>query len=122
MPTLVRSRAIANGVSDATFNSNPFLLGTGWDVFFNQDSWPKNLDEFEIYQMALDGPVGVNGAMYIDGFPYNYINQMWANSNDPSQVLRLATSQTIQFYWNASAATTTPEPIVTLWLRGMSRM
>lgn len=123
MPYVGLGRRTQNGVSDATVQGNPFLLGTGWDVLFTPDVLATNLTTFEVYQISLDGPVGSSVQVAIDGAPWNHVNQGWLNSWDPAQPMLLNNGNTVQFFWTVPFAsgpynrTTNIRPTVTLWLR-----
>lgn len=112
------------GVSDALIQKNPFLLGTGWDVIFTAaDLNSSNLTHMEIYQIALDGPVGSSVWMYRNNRKWNFVAQGWQNFNDPQQPLPLGQTDEISFYWNFAFTnppynrTNNIQPEVTLWLR-----
>jgi len=117
------SRGPVMGVSDALYQINPFLPGTGWDVIFNAQDWFSNLTGLELYQAALDGPVGSAVWMLRNGKKWNFVAQGWQNYWDPVQALPLAQTDTIQFAWSAAFTagpynrTTNVQPEVTLWLR-----
>lgn len=122
-PTLGLGRRRATGVTDADQQINPFLLGTGWDVIFAPQDMATNVTEFEVYQIAIDGPVGSSVVVLIDGAEWNYVAQGWSNSYDPAQPLLLNASNTLQFCWNVAYAagpynkTTNILPVATIWLR-----
>ncbi len=111
------------GVTDAGQQINPFLLGTGWDVIFTPDVWATNLTSLQIYQIALDGPVGSSVWMLRNGKKWNFIAQGWSNYNDPSQPIPLGQTDTITFAWNVAFTagpynrTSNIQPEVTVWLR-----
>ena len=62
-------RRTATGVQDsaAAGNINPYLPGTGWDVVFTPDVINVQDTEFEVYQIALDGPIGSSAVLLLDG-------------------------------------------------------
>lgn len=111
------------GVSDATFQINPFLLGTGWDVIFDPTVWASNLTGMEIYQISLDGPVGSSVWMLRNGQPWNFVAQGWLNYYDPIQPMPLGQTDTVQFCWNVAFTSppynrnTNIQPTVTCWIR-----
>jgi len=117
------SRGPVMGVSDALYQVNPFLLGTGWDVIFNPQDWFSNLTGLELYQAALDGPVGSVVWMLRNGKKWNFVAQGWQNYWDPVQALPISQTDTIQFCWSTAFTagpynrTTNVQPEVTLWLR-----
>ena len=121
MPPRGLGHVTMTGVSDKTFQVNPFLLGTGWDVLFHPDDLPVRETEFEIWKIALDGPIGSQLRFSIDGRPLDYINQGWQNSS--SQVVPVRAGSTLEFCWNVAFAnppynnTSNVLPIVTVWLR-----
>ena len=110
------------GVSDANYQVNPFLLGTGWDVVFDASQYFSNLTGLEIYHVALDGPIGSSLVVLRDGKTWDYVAQGWKNGWDPSQPLPIPQQNLVQFCWNF-AYTSPPysaanvQPTVTLWLR-----
>ena len=111
------------GESDSLYEINPFLLGTGWDVVFGAADWNTNLINTEIYQIALDGPVGSSVWMLRNGKKWNFIAQGWLNYYDPQQPLPLGQTDTLQFCWNFAFTsgpynrTSNIQPEVTCWLR-----
>jgi len=111
------------GVSDATIQQNPFLLGTGWDVIFDPLVWSTNLTGLEVYQISLDGPVGSSAWMFRNGKAWNFVAQAFLNYNDPQQPMPLAQTDTLAFFWNVAATagpynrTTNIQPTVTCWIR-----
>ena len=120
------SRGPIFGVSDANYQVNPFLLGTGWDVILDPTVFATNETGVEIYQIALDGPIGSSLVVMRDGHVWNYVNAGWKNSDDPQNPLPLGTSTqigTIQFAWNVAFTsppyntTSNVQPQVTVWLR-----
>jgi hypothetical protein len=111
------------GVSDATAQLNPFLLGTGWDVIFAGSAWITNITDFEIYQISLDGPLGSSVRMMINRQMWNYVQQGWLNYCDPIQPIQIRQTDEVEFCWNFAATappyntTSNILPTVTLWLR-----
>ena len=102
---------------------NPFNPGTGWNVVFTPDILATNLTQFEIYQISLDGPVGFGVQVTINGNPWNFVNQGWKNSYDPSQPMILRQTDELAFLFQAPF-TAPPydqavniQPAVTIWLR-----
>lgn len=116
------------GTSDAGVGINPFLPGTGWDVIFPSPLWNSEPDEAEIYQVHLDGPVGSQAVMLINGKPWNHILQGWANYDDPAQPALIDEGVSVQFCWSVAFASppytpsggTNVRPVVTVWLRTRS--
>ena len=111
------------GVSDAVPQLNPFLLGTGWDVIITAPDIASNLTNLQIYQIALDGPVGSSVWMFRNRKKWNFISQGWLNYDDPQQPLPLGQTDELQFCWNFAATagpynrTNNIQPEVTLWIR-----
>lgn len=105
---------------------NPYLPGTGWDVIFTPQDLGVTETEFEVYQIALDGPIGSSAVVMLDGHEHSYVQSAWANtaSDEPAMLVRFG--QTIQFCWNVAATagpynrTTNIQPRVTLWLRRLA--
>ena len=112
----------ALGAIDST-GINPYLPGTGWTVTLGPEVIASNLTELEIYHVALDGPIGSSATWLVDGAPWDYVNQAWANGWDPSQPVLLQQSSYVQFCWNQAFVagpynkTTNIQPVITLWLR-----
>jgi hypothetical protein len=108
-----------------TGNINPYLPGTGWVVVFTPDELPTET-EFEVYQIALDGPIGSSAVVMLDGNEHSYLQTAWANtaSDEPAMLVRFG--QPIQFCWNFAFTappynrTTNIRPRVTLWLRRLA--
>lgn len=125
MATLSLGYRTTTGVKDGANGTqvNPYLPGTGWDVLVTPDIFNTKETEFEVYQIALDGPVGSSLLVAVDGHPFNYVNQGWSNSYDPSQPLLLNAGNTLQFCWNFAFAsgpynkTSNILPTVTVYLR-----
>ena len=126
-PTQVRGRGWRTqmGISDASPNAgiNPYLPKTGWDVLFQPDDFKMSEPEFEIYHIALDGPVGSSVSVLVDNHQWDFVNQGWSNGWDPSQPLLIKSGQSLQFCWNV-AFTSPPynktnniQPTVTVWVR-----
>ena len=111
------------GISDATVQLNPYLLGTGWDVIFAPQDLNFYDPEVEVYHIALDGPVGSSAQIYRDNRPWDFVAQAWSNGWDPSQPMLLNPGHSVQFCWNVAFAagpynkTSNVQPVVTLWLR-----
>lgn len=118
------------GVSDAFWQVNPFLLGTGWDVIVSKSAavlngaWPSQ-QSFEVYQMSLDGPVGSSFVLMRNRVVWNRVLQGWQNYDDMQQPLPLRDGDELEFCWNQAFAAgpytpsggTNVQPTVTLWLR-----
>ena len=111
------------GESDSVYEINPFLLGTGWDVVFGAQDWNTNLVNTQVYQIALDGPVGSSVWVLRNGKKWNFVAQGWQNYYDPQQPLPLGQTDTLQFCWNFAFTagpynrTNNIQPEVTCWLR-----
>jgi hypothetical protein len=123
------------GQSDSLYGINPFFPLTGWDVVVNASNakqsavcvsgqWPLG-NNFECYQIHLDGPVGTSVQVMINRQPWNFVLQGWQNYDDPQQPMELQSGDEVQFVWN-TAATVAPftvtgganvQPVVTMWLR-----
>ena len=121
------------GSSDALWQVSPLKLGTGWDVIVSASTsklpgslgaWPVQND-FEVYQMSIDGPVGSSLLVMRNRTPWNYVQQGWQNWWDPQQPLPLRNGDELQFCWSVpfTAGPYTPSgganvrATVTLWLR-----
>jgi hypothetical protein len=70
---------------------------------------------FECYRIVLDGPVGSSLWIYKGVIPYDYVENGWRNSWDPSNPLKLNSGDTVKLYWNVSSGT--PTPIVTMYFQ-----
>ena len=112
------------GISDATQQVNPFLLGTGWDVIIDQNVLPTNLTNAYVYHIALDGPVGSSLVVMRSGKVWDYVSAGWKNGWDPSQPFPLGTTQlgTLQLCWNVAFtsppySSTNVQPQATVWVR-----
>jgi hypothetical protein len=108
--------------SDLTAQINPYLPGTGWVIIIATGDLSITETEFEVYHIALDGPVGSQVTVLINGAEWDYADG-WANGWDPNQPLLLDSGDTIQLAWNV-AATSPPydrssniQPRATIWLR-----
>jgi hypothetical protein len=123
------------GQSDSQYTFNPFLPGTGWDCLVNASTakqsavcisgtWPLGND-FECYQIHLDGPVGASVLVMINRQPWNFVLQGWQNYDDPQQPMELQSGDEVQFAWNVPATAgpytvtggNNVQPVVTMWLR-----
>ena len=108
------------GVSDLNKNLNPYLPGSGWDVLFTPDVIASNLTDFEVYHIALDGPVGSSATWQRDGKTIGWMAG-WLNEWDA--VMSLDQTSELQFFWNVAFAagpynkTSNIQPSVTIWLR-----
>jgi hypothetical protein len=128
-------RLLGQSDSTAGYSFNPFLPATGWDVLVNASTakqsaicisgqWPLGND-FECYQIHLDGPVGASVLVMINRQPWNFVLQGWQNYDDPQQPMELQSGDEVQFAWTvaATAGPYTPsggnnvQPVVTMWLR-----
>lgn len=102
---------------------NPFGSGTAWTVLFQPSDISTRLTRLEMYQATINGPVGSSVLLAVDAKPWNYVNQGWNNSYDPSQPMPWYDGQAIEFWWNVPF-TNPPydqvsniQPTVTVWLR-----
>jgi hypothetical protein len=128
-------RVLGQPDSAAGYSFNPFLPNTGWDVLINASTvaqpgvcvtgqWPRQ-EQFEVYQVSLDGPVGSSVMVMFNRQPWNFVIQGWQNYDDVNQPWPVRKGDDIQFAWTF-AATAGPytvsgganvQPAVTLWLR-----
>lgn len=102
----------ATGVLDNT-GTNPFGNGF-WCVTFDPAILSVSTGEFEIYHIALNGPLGSYFRVYIDRTFYDNNQHGDVNSWDPNNAMELNGGETVYFYFNSSQA---PAPTITLWLR-----
>ena len=108
----------ATGVLSTT-GANPYGNGL-WTVTFDPKVLAVPTGSFEVYHMALKGPVGSQVQVYVDQTFYDITNHGDINSWDPVNTLHLiGGGQTIYLYWNSSVA---PAPTVTIWLRESSAL
>lgn len=102
----------ATGEIDNT-GANPFGDGF-WSVRFDPQKFAVSTGEFEIYHVALTGPLGSRVQWWIDRTFFDITNHGDVNSWDPNEPCHLMAGSTVYFYWNTGA---TPQPAVTVWLR-----
>lgn len=119
---------VLTGVQDGTAQAggppgfNPYLPGTGWVVALDTTDLNVPLTSFEVYHIALDGPIGSLGTCLINGKVWSFFDG-WANEWDPAQPMIIQSGQVLQFAWNVAFAagpynkTTNIQPTVTVWLR-----
>lgn len=92
--------------------SNP--LGAGnWTVRFGPREFGIPID-FEIYHIAVMGPIGSTFQVFIDSVFYDNVPHGDVNSWDPNQAMYLQPGRTLYFYY--SVATGAP-PQVTVFCR-----
>lgn len=99
----------ATGVVDP---SNPVTAG-GWTVAFT----PQVLNipqHFEVYHIAVKGPVGSNFQVYQDTSFYDAVPRGDLNSWDPAQPMHVQPGRTLYFYYSSAVA---PAPLVTIYCR-----
>jgi hypothetical protein len=111
------------GVSDTTYQVNPFLLGTGWDVIFTPDLWASNLTDLEIWHMQFDAPVGSSLLIQVENKSFAFVQQGWKNFGDGgSAPIKIKNTQTLQLLWNVAYmagpyGASNVQATATVWLR-----
>lgn len=86
-----------------------------WTVTFDPKIIAVPTGGFEVYHLALKGPLGSQVQVYVDQTFYDITNHGDINSWDPNNTLHLiGGGSTIYLYWNTAAV---PAPEVTIWLR-----
>lgn len=106
----------ASGVL-STDGTNPYGNGF-WVVAFTPAVLAVPTGTFEVYHLALTGPLGSQVKVYVDRTFYDVTNHGDVNSWDPQHTLHLiGGGQTVNLYWNTG---NTPVPQVTLWLQESS--
>ena len=101
-----------SGVLDNT-GFNPFGNGF-WAVTFDQAAFAVATGKFEIYHVALKGPLGSRVQWFIDRTFYDITNHGDVNSWDPNEPCIVLAGETVYFYWDTGAGTA---PVVTVWMR-----
>lgn len=102
----------ASGVID---NSGQSPYGNGkWAVTFDPKTLAMSMNNFEVYHLALTGPLGSQVQVFTDRIFYDITDHGDLNSWDPNSPLRLNGGNTVYLYWNSAAL---PKPMVTIWLR-----
>lgn len=93
---------------------NPYGNGN-WVVTFDPKIIAVPTGGFEVYHLALKGPLGSSMQMYVDRTFYDITNHGDVNSWDPNNTLHLiGGGQTLYLYWNSAVL---PVPAVTIYLR-----
>jgi hypothetical protein len=96
-----------------TMGQNPFGRGN-WMITATQKDLNCYVAQAEVYQIAIDGPVGSSMKMYRNTRPWNFVIQGWSNYDDPMQPLYVRPGDSVFLYWNISIP---PAPTAVLWLR-----
>lgn len=98
----------------STDGFNPYGNGN-WQVVFDPKLFAVPTGTFEIYHIALTGPLGSVVQVWIDRRFYEISPHGDINSWDPNQAMHLiGGGQTVYFYWNSGIV---PVPMVTVDLR-----
>jgi len=101
----------------STDGQNPYGNGN-WVVTFDPQILAVSTGSFEVYHMALKGPLGSSLQVFIDRTFYDITDHGDVNSWDPNETLHLVGGgQTLYLYWNSGLA---PAPMVTIWIRESS--
>ncbi len=105
-PGYLGSRQATGVLSPANLN-----VAGAWVVTFRPQDMP--VEPYDVYHIALKGPRG-NFQVYIDDAFYSAAVRSDLNEYDPKQTMHVRPGQTITFHFSS---TTTPQPVVNLWLR-----
>jgi hypothetical protein len=97
-----------------TTAANPVLAG-GFMITADQSKLNFRAALTEVYQIAIDGPVGSSFALYRNTRLWNWVQQGWRNTYDPANPLVVRPGDNLFFYWNTAAGT--PVPQATIWMR-----
>ena len=112
---------VQDGSATIGQNINPYLPGTGWVVQFGAADFALPQTEYEIWHIALDGPIGSSAQIFIGGVAWDYVLTAWSNAWDPAQPMYLRSGQVLSFCWNFAFTsppynrTSNVQPQVTLW-------
>ena len=100
----------------STDGQNPFGNGR-WVATFDPKLFAVSTNAFEVFHIALTGPLGSQLQVWVDRTFYEITQHGDVNSWDPNHPLHMNGGQTLYFYWNLG---TTPTPFVTVWLQEVS--
>lgn len=92
---------------------NPYGVGF-WVVEFTPADFAVSTGKFEVYHMALKGPLGSQVQLYLDRTFYDITNHGDVNSFDPNTPIPMEGGKSLYLYWNTAA---TPKPMVTVWIQ-----
>ena len=95
---------------------NPYGNGL-WAVTFDPKILAVSTNDFEVFHIALTGPLGSQVQVWVDRTFYEITQHGDVNSWDPNHPLHMNGGSTLYFYWNSSVA---PAPMVTIWLQQIS--
>lgn len=99
-------------VTGAVDPTNPVTAG-GWTCAFTP-SVLNILQQFEVYHIAVKGPVGSTFQVFQDTTFYDAVSRGDLNSWDPSQPMLVQPGRTLYFYYDTA---TSPAPLVTIYCR-----
>jgi hypothetical protein len=103
--------ALITATPDQTFNN------TGnWTIVAGPTVLNCYVALAEIYQIAVDGPIGSGIVVARNTRIWNQVVQGWQNNYDPSNPLFVRPTDTIFLYWKAPIVWL-PVPTATFWLR-----
>jgi hypothetical protein len=71
-------------------------------------------DDFLIYRMYVEGPVGSMVVVYVDGVKTSGTPNGWLNEWDPNQPIYVRRGQQIQAKWNSNV---TPATLFRIWAK-----
>lgn len=91
----------------------PYGVGN-WVVEFTPADFAVSTGKFEVYHMALTGPLGSQVQVWTDRTFYDISQHGDINSWDPNVPMPMDGGKTLWLYWNSAVA---PAPMVTVWIR-----
>lgn len=92
---------------------NPNVAGA-WTVTFDPAVIGINAEKFEVYHIAVNGPIGSSFRVFLDTTFYDNVDVGDLNSWDPAQPMHVIKAQTIFFYYNVATGSA---PVVTIFCR-----
>lgn len=104
---------LGNRQATGKLDANNKVLAGGWTVQFT----PQDLNiqqHFEIYHIAVRGPVGSTFQVYQDTTFYDAVPRGDLNSWDPSQPMHVQPGRTLYFYYDSVLS---PAPQITIYCR-----
>ena len=91
-----------------TNGQNPFGVGF-WIITAAEQNLNVKVALAEIYQIAIDGPIGSSFKMYRNTRPWNFVLQGWSNYDDPIEPMFVRPGDSVYLFWNSTRAPT-PRP------------
>ena len=87
-----------------------------WTIQADPQALNCHVGQAEIYQVAINGPVGSTMSVFRNTRVWNNVVQGWNNNYDPVNPLYIRPGDSVFLYWAASV-NTGPTPTAVLWLR-----